>query len=422
MQDKVTATHDITTQPTAGPQARSLAPDLARGLMLAFIALANVSWFLWGQPGHGSSAHPPPNSTVDAVAQFLMIVAVDGRSYPLFAFLFGYGMVQFYRSRLDRGMEPRTVRRMLRRRHWALVVLGGLHAALLFMGDILAAYGIAALLLVWIFFGRRDRTLAIWVSVVAGLMVLGAVFSTIGGLSLAAAPPEILAQVEQSSFQFSSSESRDLTAGQADYLASMFARLSMWGFLTAFQVLSLIILLAIMIGWLAARHRVLDEPWRHTRLLRGVAIGGIAIGWLGALPSALTHLDIWHLPDPLYWTFMGLNSITGLAGGLGYAALFGLIAARIEGRTQNSPPVFVRGVAAVGQRSLTFYLFQSVVFAPLLSAWGLGLGQHLATWSALLIALGVWAVSIPLAYALAVRNRRGPAEVLLRRMTYGKLA
>ena len=39
------------------------------------------------------------------------------------------------------------------------------------------------------------------------------------------------------------------------------------------------------------------------------------------------------------------------------------------------------------------------------------------TWNALLIALAVWAVSIPLAYAPVERDRRDPAEVLLRRMT-----
>ena len=30
---------------------RSLAPDIARGLMLALIAIANVAWFLWGHEG-----------------------------------------------------------------------------------------------------------------------------------------------------------------------------------------------------------------------------------------------------------------------------------------------------------------------------------------------------------------------------------
>src|SRR5690625_3049477 len=154
--------------PVARP-VRSLAPDIARGLMLALIAVANVSWLLWGHDGSvGLTPHVPAQGTADSVLQFAMTVAVDHRAMPLFAFLFGYGMVQFHRSRTDRGIQPRIVRVMMRRRHWAMVLLGLLHAALLFSGDVLGAYGVAALLLVWIFFDRRDRTVLIWICVIAG--------------------------------------------------------------------------------------------------------------------------------------------------------------------------------------------------------------------------------------------------------------
>ncbi|MCQ6405544.1 hypothetical protein NPM08_33530, partial [Bacillus cereus] len=77
-----------------------------------------------------------------------------GRIYPMFAFLFGYGMVQFSRSRIARGIPEQVVDRMLRRRHAWLIVFGGIHAALLFAGDILGAYGLAGLILAAIFFRR----------------------------------------------------------------------------------------------------------------------------------------------------------------------------------------------------------------------------------------------------------------------------
>src|SRR5699024_4258174 len=146
--------------PSRPPAARSLAPDIARGLMLVLIAVANVSWFLWGHEGAvGMTPHVPARGPVDTAVQLMMTVAVDHRAMPLFAFLFGYGMVQFHRSRIDRGMAPGIVRVMLRRRHWAMLLLGFAHAVLLFYGDILGAYAIAGLLLAWIFFGRRTRTL-----------------------------------------------------------------------------------------------------------------------------------------------------------------------------------------------------------------------------------------------------------------------
>ena len=63
---------------------------------------------------------------------------------------------------------------------------------------------------------------------------------------------------------------------------------------------------------------------------------------------------------------------TGLAGGLGYVAVFGLIAARMPQWARRHPAVVA--VAAVGKRSLSSYLAHSLLVAPLLAAWGLGLG------------------------------------------------
>jgi uncharacterized membrane protein YeiB len=71
------------------PRERSLAPDLARGLMLLLIALANVPWFLYGAATSAVSAHRTGATGPDAVWQTIAITAIDGRSYPLFAFLFG---------------------------------------------------------------------------------------------------------------------------------------------------------------------------------------------------------------------------------------------------------------------------------------------------------------------------------------------
>nr|WP_245354689.1 DUF418 domain-containing protein [Brachybacterium sacelli] len=443
-----------------------MAPDIARGLMLALIAIANVSWYLWGHDGSvGMSPHVPARSAIDTAVQFVMTVAVDHRAMPLFAFLFGYGMVQFYRSRVDRGMEPRIVRVMMRRRHWAMLLLGLLHAALLFYGDILGAYAVAALLLVWIFFGRRTRTLIIWLAVLVGIAALFALFSMVSALTLVLfAPPEATAAMDPAAF--GTAFLRDLAYGQA-YLPSVLARLGIWVLGVAPSAL-VGTPIPILLGWIAARHRVLDEPWRHTALLRRVALGGIAAGWLGGLPDALTYVGVIPLPESVPWAFSGLNALAGTACGVGYAAAFGLLAARLEGRAvattayevtprdrsarrearraasadeaalppgQRSygipaaedvprptrrPGALMRALSAVGQRSLTFYLFQSLLLAPIMAGWGLGLGVHLSTAGAVGIALAVWLLSLPIAAQLGSRNLRGPAEMLLRRMTYGR--
>ncbi|MEE1618102.1 DUF418 domain-containing protein [Brachybacterium sp. J153] len=438
--------------------ARSLAPDVARGLMLALIAIANVSWYLWGaSTSVGGTPHIPADGPLDTVAQVVMTIAVDHRAMPLFAFLFGYGMVQFYRSRIDRGLEPVAVRRMLRRRHWAMLLLGALHAALLFFGDILGVYAVSALVLVWWFFGRRTRTLQIWVIVISALMLLFALFSIASGLAMALfVPEEALAEIEMASAGSDLGFTRGL-AYDTPYLVSILYRLGMWAFaLPAAAILGAA--LPILLGWLAGRRRILDEPWRHVDLLRRTAVIGIAIGWLGGLPEALAITGIYELPAAAPWMLTGLTSLTGVACGVGYAALFGLIAVRWEGRRpgtaadgSDAPGRFddaaltaaersygvpaaalvpqrtrqagllEQTLAAVGQRSLTFYLFQSLLLAPLMASWGLGLGGVLSTAPALAIAFAVWLLSLPIAAWMGARGMRGPAERLLRRMTYGTI-
>jgi uncharacterized membrane protein YeiB len=433
--------------------------------MLALIAIANVSWFLWGHEGVvGMTPHVPARGPLDTAVQVVMTIAVDHRAMPLFAFLFGYGMVQFYRSRIDRGMEPRVVRLMLRRRHWAMLLLGLLHAALLFYGDILGAYAVAGLLLVWIFFGRRTRTLIVWTSVLGGLLVLYALLSVLSAVVLTLfAPPEVLAEMGAGAMPYTNDWVRDLGYAQA-YPISAAARAGLWLFTIVPAAGGAA--LPILLGWIAARARLLDEPWRHLRALRRIALGGIAIGWLTGLPDALVIAGVIPLPEAVSWGFYGLNAVGGFCCGIGYAAAFGLLAVRLEKRptpppapagartreerrtlraeraaahralspaeraygepasaevpaAADAPSDIVRALAAVGQRSLTFYLFQSLLLAPLLASWGLGLAPHLGTASAVAIAFAVWLLSLPIAAWMDSRSMRGPAERVLRRMTYG---
>ncbi len=57
-------------------------------------------------------------------------------------------------------------------------------------------------------------------------------------------------------------------------------------------------------------------------------------------------------------------------------------------------------VTAVGKRSLSGYLAHSLLFAPLLATWGLGLGAHLGSATMALFATGVWLLTVAAAHTL----------------------
>ncbi|MFH9331343.1 hypothetical protein ACH4KU_20430 [Streptomyces althioticus] len=113
--------------------------------MLCFIALANSHYFLSGRPVLGG--YPQDGSPLDSAATWLIATFVDGRAFPMFGLLFGYGVAHMARRRSDAA--PRSVRRLLWRRSLALVVIGSLHGLLLYAGDILAAYGVLLFLGAW---------------------------------------------------------------------------------------------------------------------------------------------------------------------------------------------------------------------------------------------------------------------------------
>src|SRR5699024_4560218 len=91
---------------------------------------------------------------------------------------------------------------------------------------------------------------------------------------------------------------------------------------------------------------------------------------------------------------------------------------RLQRRTRQSP--VIGALAATGQRSLSGYLAQSVVFVLLLPAWSLGWGATLSTTQAAIFGLAVWVLTVIAAALLARLDRRGPAEALLKRLTYGQ--
>jgi len=379
--------------PTA---ARALAPDLARGFMLLLIALANVHLWSYGHP-LGPRGYPKDLTVADQVVTMVQMLLVDGRAYPLFGFLFGYGIVQLTHRRGTVGMPVEAVTRLVRRRGWWMVLIGLVHGLLLWSGDIVGAYGLIAVALAGLLVRGTDRAL---IGTAIGGLLLAGLFYSGSGLTPEGPPIEALLP----------------SMAVADPVAAAVGRIPEWlgiGFLLqAFSVFA-----AVAIGAWAARRRLLDEPERHRRLLVRIAIAGIAVAVAGGLPFALMAAQIWVAPSTGALVLGGfLHGMCGYAGGLGYAALFGLLAARL---THGAGPV-TSALQACGQRSLSSYLAQSVAFAALLPAWTLGLGAGAHVWQTALVGLGAWLVILLVATASARAGYRGPAELLLRRLTYGR--
>lgn len=372
---------------------RAVAPDLARGLALLGIAIANAVVHLWGVPT-GPGARPVDGSALDRVVDGVVSLFVDRRTMPMFALLYGYGIGVVLRRRAAAGVPWAGCRADLLRRAGWLVAFGAAHIVLLWEGDILTAYGLTGLLAVA--FVRASGRVLVGVGVTA-LLLAGLVTGGLEALNLVAGPDTMT---------FSGADTSPLLA-----LLLRLAALA----IAPFGVL--VALPLVLAGLWAARRSVLERPAAHLPLLRRAALGGLAVSVAGGLPMALAVSRVWEpTPAQLFWP-AAVHQVTGAAGGVAFAALVAwLVAAR--GTTLATLGPVGRALRAVGTRSLSCYLLQSVLFVVPLAGWTLGLGQHLSSAQVVAWAVGVWLVTVVFAVTLERAGRRGPAEAVYRRLVY----
>lgn len=370
--------------------SRSLAPDLARGVMLLLIAMAYAPLYLYeAEPGIFN--HPAGGSAVDQVVQFAGLLVLDSRAYPMFSALFGYGMATMVSRRLAAGASSARARGLLRRRGLFLLLFGFAHGVLVFPGEILGPYGIASLLLAGLML-RSDRALL---------------------LTAAAIVPIYLVTVPLVTTAMTFSDVAGAAAIPGYTGTDLLARLA-YPFVALFNVVAFPYIIPMLLGAWAGRRRILDEPHAHLTTLRRTAVIGVSVSVVGGLPIALVGAGALSAGEIGAALLLAVQVLTGLFGGVAYAAIFGLLAARRSDRRG----VVTTALAATGKRSLTCYLLQSVLLALVLGEAFLGLGGRLHSATAALAAIAAWLVGVVLAYVLERADQRGPADALLRRLVY----
>ena len=117
----------------------------------------------------------------------------------------------------------------------------------------------------------------------------------------------------------------------------------------------------------------------------------------------------------LSWWMPGaaaLHEFSGLFGAVGWLALLTLFA----GPARESLSGTHRFLSAIGKRSMTAYIGQSILFALIFAVMGLSGVRSVTPLQGLGIAIAVWVVLAIFCQVLEARGyKRGPLEVLLRR-------
>ena len=405
---------------TGERQVRFPAPDVARGFMLALIALANVPFWLRYFPDapHAGEAALTAMNDADQWWYLARTLFVDRRAYPLFSMLFGFGMAIMASRTIERerrvamdaippelsaGWNPlqreivrdaverrarRAAARLIRRRGWWMLAFGLVHG-IFFAGDIIGAYGLVAVIFAEVIVMRRA-----WLRVLVGAFI--ASLSLLGIWSMSA-----IAGREPMVFEFH--DPVQLDAGYP------LVSLASWLIATPMTVLTALVVPCVMIGVGVARWGLLQDPRGRGPLVAAIALVGLGIGALGGLPFALMQLD-WAFAGSASWSYP-LFHASGVAGACGWLALLALVG----GGPRESLGSVCAFLSAIGRRSMTAYLSQTLLFIVMFVVLGAFGVRVLGVAVSGLLALGVWAlIGFGCVIAEVGGTSRGPAEWALR--------
>jgi len=392
--------------------------DALRGLALLGILQVNIQSFTWGagEPlGYlAAPGSPDAHRTADQVVYFLQAAFLEGKFYPIFAFVFGVGLQLQMRSlrqtlqTLAQAAPSRTAagaRALYRRRLGVLFGMGILHSLLLYCGDVLAAYALCAAGLLCLE-PVRTRALRRW---------------ALASMTLAACAlfVPVLVVLALGIDESGSPVPEAVVAAHATYTGSGFlAQLTQRGTDAAWQQLGSIPLfwpqvVALMtLGMLAARQGWLLHPERHRLLWRRALQAGLGLG----LPCALAGAAL---------ALLRMRDAPGAQGQwdavlLGFGSL--LSAAYVAGLLQARRHAPGRALAAwlgwAGRASLSNYLLQSLLMALLLGGWGLGWGAQATRLQLAGLGLLIFVAQVLASRAWLQRFDQGPLEALWRRWTY----
>lgn len=375
--------------------------DGLRGFSLSGIVVANMLIFQYGLFGE-TMPELFGIAGADLAFHSFLFIAVVGSFMPIFAFMFGFGMVKLADSLKSRELRPK---RHLSRRFLLIFVLGMLHATFLWEGDILTFYGATGFFLL-MFLNRKPKTLLVWSVLLLGIMgVLGALPSDTGMAELGDSE-HTRTYVMQSRDVYATgtySEIKDFRNN-----ADPFGEETDWIMGIALLLAPLMIAPMFLLGMRAAKKGTFDDPIAMRRVYARRAAVFITIGLLTKSFSVLgPQFGASALPG------IGIgDTLGGSLLALGYIYAFALLYAGSRRRS------ILKRFEAVGRLSLTNYLMQSVLCTAIFYGYGLGLFGRAGVFAGTLIVLAVYAGQLWLSPLYLEKFRNGPVEKVLRVWTY----
>lgn len=399
-----------TTNQPVQTSERILALDFLRGFAILGILIMNIQSF--SMPG-AAYMNPMAYGDLSGANKWVWILShifADQKFMTIFSILFGAGIIMMTQKAMERTGKSAGLH--YRRTFW-LLLIGLLHAHIIWYGDILVPYALCALF-VYLFRNARPTTLLI-----VGILFVSAhtLLYWFFGTTMEHWPAEGLEQAKLSwvpGLETMQAEIAAVTGSLSEQIGHNSASAT---FLETFVFLSIFLWRAgglMLIGMGLYKWGVLTGKRSKRFYSRG-----LILGFLIGIPIILYGLYRNFNADFSFEYSMYIGSQYNYWGSLFVAYAF-ICLVMLIARSRVFPWLKDR-LAAVGQMALTNYIMQSVICILIFYGIGFGLFGTVDRMGQIGIVLGVWILQIAWSRPWLKKFRFGPLEWLWRSLTYMKI-
>lgn len=356
-------------------------------------------------------ADEPFNDVIFSV----FFIFADQKFMGMFSLLFGASILLLIERLQAKGEKTLGLHY---RRNFVLLLIGLLHAAFLWEGDVLMIYGFCALLLYPL------HKSSPWVLVIIAFVLLAAASYSAGGINetMAHMDAEALANIKaylhptaeaiaelKQNYSGSFQEVLDFRLGLEEEDEAGTIEIDLIIVLSSFyRALGMMCLGMALYKWQYLQGKLALATYKK------VSIAGLAVGLpLALMAWYLGQSTSWSVESYFaYWGIMPLNILASAALVMAYVSVIILLC-----RYQWAMP-FQKRVQALGQTALSNYLLQSLIGTTIMYGYGFGMWGELARWQLVLLMLAIWSLQLYLAPLWLRYFRQGPVEYIWRCLSY----
>jgi len=383
--------------------------DILRGFAILGILIMNIQSF--AMPG-AAYLNPTAYGDLTGVNKWIWIIShvlADQKFMSIFSILFGAGVILFTENSEKRSGKSAGLH--YRRTFW-LLVIGLIHAHIIWYGDILVAYALCGFL-VYLLRKKNPKLLM----VLGVLMIAVHTLFYVGiGLSIQNAPAESIAGASDSWNPSQEKIDEEIAAYTGSFQQQFMQRSTEAMFMETMVFLMLFFWRAgglMLVGMALYKWGVLSAQKSNRFYWEGV-IAGLMIGVPIIIIGLTRNFQAgWSVN---YSMFIGsqFNYWGSLFIAFAYICLIMIFA-----KSEVMGWFKVR-LATVGQMALTNYLTQSIICTFIFYGFGLSLFGQVDRLGQIMIVIAVWVLQLLWSPLWLKRYRFGPFEWLWRSLTYFK--